>query len=122
MAARLESLGYDDYRRTDALVLRALRRGVLTVGQLAVALEVSRQAARKVAEGLERRGYATTVRDAVDARRRNVELTPAGVAYADAVVRVVRSLNAEFAARVEPDQLDAAREVLEAVLSMGART
>jgi DNA-binding MarR family transcriptional regulator len=117
MAARLADQGFAGYRRSDALVLRSLRRGPLPVGRLAGALGVSRQAARKVVDSLERRGYATTERDGADARRLNVVLTSNGAAYADAVVAAVVSLNRDFESHVDPARMEAAREVLLAVLT-----
>ena len=116
MAARLERLGHPDYRRSDAAVLRLLRRGPLPVGRLGSVLGVSRQAARKVVDGLERRGYAGTERDARDSRRLNVVLTPRGEAYARAVVDVIEAINHELTERVDPVQLAAAEEVLWAAI------
>jgi DNA-binding MarR family transcriptional regulator len=60
MALCLEGHGYTDYRRSDAGVLRLLSRDPVTVGMLGAALGITRQAARKLANGLERRGYART--------------------------------------------------------------
>jgi DNA-binding MarR family transcriptional regulator len=117
MATRLERRGYPDYRRSDALVLRALRRGPVPVGRLASALGASRQASRKVVDGLESRGYARTERDGLDARRLNVVLTTKGMVYANAVVATVTSLNRDFEAHVDPARMDAARAVLSEVLS-----
>ncbi len=117
MAVRLADQGYAGYRRSDALVLRSLRRGSVPVGRLAGALGVSRQAARKVVDGLERRGYATTERDGADARRLNVVLTSSGAAYAEAVVAAVVSLNRDFESHVDHARMVAAREVLFAVVT-----
>jgi len=117
MAGRLARLGYDDYRRTDAAAVRLLlRRGAVPVGQLGTALGVTRQAARKAADGLQQRGFATARRDPDDARQLNVALTPAGQDYARAIITVIGELNREVARRVEPAQLVAADAVLRAVL------
>jgi DNA-binding MarR family transcriptional regulator len=116
MTSRLEQLGYADYRRTDAAVVRMLWAGPLPVGQLGTGLGVTRQAARKVADGLEQRGYATLERDARDTRQLNVTLTPLGRDYAIAVISVITELNREIAARVSPAQLAAADAVLRAAL------
>jgi Mn-dependent DtxR family transcriptional regulator len=62
MASRLAQLGYQDYRRSDAVALRLLRRGPVPVGRLGAELGVTRQAARKMAEGLEHRDYAHRAR------------------------------------------------------------
>jgi DNA-binding MarR family transcriptional regulator len=77
---------------------------------------VTRQAARKVADGLEQRGYATTERDSRDTRQLNVTLTQLGRDYARAVTAVTEELNREVAGRVSPDQLAAADTVLRAAL------
>jgi len=117
MASRLARLGYDDYRRSDAAAVRLLRRrGPVPVGQLGTALGVTRQAARKAADALQQRGFATTRRDPRDSRQLNVALTPAGQDYARAVTAVIDELNREVARQMEPAQLAAADAVLRAVL------
>ncbi|MGO8890581.1 MAG: hypothetical protein ACLQB1_12960 [Streptosporangiaceae bacterium] len=77
---------------------------------------MTRQAARKVADGLEQRGYATTERDSRDTRQLNVTLTQLGRDYARAITAVISELNREVAGRVSPDQLAAADTVLRAAL------
>jgi DNA-binding MarR family transcriptional regulator len=122
MTSRLEGLGYTDCRRTDAGALRLLWQGPLPVGQLGADLGVTRQAARKVVEGLEERGYVTTERDSRDTRQLNVTLTQVGRDYALAIILVIRELNREVAERVSPAQLAAADAVLRAALfDEGAR-
>jgi DNA-binding MarR family transcriptional regulator len=117
MADGLRRRGYGDYRASDAAACRRLLRGPIPVGRLAEGQGVSRQAARKIVEGLEQRNYVTTRRDTDDARRLNVALTPAGEAYAQAVVAVIESLNRALTERVDPAAMAAAREVLLAVLA-----
>ena len=116
MTSRLERLGYAGYRRGDAAVLPMLWREPLPVGRLGAGLGVTRQAARKVADALEQRGYATTERDSRDTRQLNITLTQLGRDYARAVTAVVEELNREVAGRVSPDQLAAADTVLRAAL------
>ena len=96
--------------------VRMLWRGPLPVGQLGASLGVTRQAARKVAESLQQRGYAMTGRDSRDTRQLNVTLTPVGRGYALAVIAVTDELNREVAGRVSPAQLAAADTVLRAAL------
>jgi DNA-binding MarR family transcriptional regulator len=117
MADGLRRSGYDDYRPSDAAVFRRLLRGPTAVGRLDEVLGVTRQAARKVIEGLEQRNYVTTERDPADARRLIVSLTPAGAAYAHAVVDVIETLNEELGKKVEPGDLAAARSVLLVVIA-----
>jgi DNA-binding MarR family transcriptional regulator len=116
MAGRLEALGYEGYRRSDAAALRLLLRGPMAVGQLGAVLGVTRQAARKVADSLQERGYATTERDPHDARQLNVVLTAAGHDYAIAIVTVIAELNRRVCEQVDPAQLAAADAVLRAAL------
>ena len=115
MAHGVERRGFPGYRRSDALVCRVLRRGPLPLGRLGALLGTSRQAGRKVAAGLEQRGYATTGRDGLDGRRTNVTLTPRGERYAESVVEVIDELQRALEARVAPGDLEAARTVLRAL-------
>ena len=117
MADRLGRLGYADYRRSDAIALRMLSRGPVAVGRLGTELGVTRQAARKVIDGLEQRDYVRTERDAHDSRVLNVILTPVGVGYARAVIQVIHDLNREFCERADPAQLAAADAVLRVMIA-----
>ena len=121
MAQGLASRGYGDYRTSDATAVRMLLAGPVTVGTFASFLGVSRQAARKIARGLEQRGFASAARDEADARRVNLTLTAAGLSYADAVVAVIDDLNRQTAAAVSAEQLAAADAVLRAVLEVSRR-
>ena len=122
VTGRLESLGYADFRRADTAAVRLLWRGPLPVGRLGADMGVTRQAARKIADTLEQRGYATTERDSRDTRQLNVTLTPLGRDYARAIFAVTEELNREIAGRVSPAQLAAADAVLRAALfDEGAR-
>jgi DNA-binding MarR family transcriptional regulator len=116
MADRLGQLGYADYRRSDAGTLRLLHRGPVSVGRLGTHLGVTRQAARKVVDGLEQRGFARTERDAQDSRVLNVILTTDGVVYALAIIQVIHALNREFRERVDPADLARADTVLRAII------
>lgn len=121
MASRLEQRGYRDYRRSDAAAMRLLQGHGMSIGHLGTALGITRQAARKLTDGLERRGYVQTEQDHLDSRRRNIRLTPEGEAYARAVIDVIHALNQELAERVEQDQLLAADAVLRAALDDNTR-
>jgi DNA-binding MarR family transcriptional regulator len=114
--SRLEGLGYPGFRRGDSAVMRVLWREPLPVGRLGASLGVTRQAARKIADALEQRGYVTAERDSRDTRQLNISLTPVGRDYARAVIAVTEELNREVAGRVSPAQLAAADAVLRAAL------
>ena len=116
ISSRLELLGHVDYRPSDAGALRMLWQGPLSVGRLGESLGVTRQAARKVADGLEQRGYAMTERDSRDTRQLNITLTQLGRDYALAIILIIRELNREVAEQVSPAELAAADTVLRAAL------
>jgi DNA-binding MarR family transcriptional regulator len=115
MAQRVSVLGFEDYRRSDPLVLRSLRSGEVPLGSLTATLGLTRQGSRKVVSGLVERGYARVSASTVDTRRRMVELTPRGREYLAAVVATMRALNDEVVNGVDARQLDAAYAVLEFV-------
>lgn len=115
MDSRLEERGHPGYRRSDALVMRLVSPGPVSIGRLGSRLGVSRQAARKVVDSLVGRGYALVERDPDDSRKLNVVLTAEGRAYAAAVIEVIQALNDGLASRVSTDDLSAADRVLRAV-------
>ncbi len=117
MARELEARGYGDYRITDAATLRSLQRGPVSVGHLAALLGVTRQAARKVARGLEARSLATTEQDPDDARKVNTVLTDVGYEYARAITEVIETLNRQLAAQVTRVALVETDHVLRAVIT-----
>lgn len=116
LAAELARAGFPDYRRSDAVLLRLLLRGPRPVGRIGLALGVTRQAARKLVTGLERRGYAQARTSARDARQLDVSLTTRGEAFARAIIAATEALNTRAAERVDAAQLRAADAVLRAVL------
>jgi len=118
MADGVAALGYPGYRPTDAVLVRLLRRrGSVPINQIAARLGVTRQAARKLVTGLERRGYASEERGASDGRIVNVALTAAGERYAKAVVAVIHDLNLDLFTRVGRDALSGADSVLRATIT-----
>jgi len=117
MAGGLAARGYGDYRRSDAAAVRLLQGGPMSIGRLGAALGVTRQAARKVADGLERRGFASLARDEFDARQVMIKLTSDGEAYAGAVRTVIEKLNRSVTRKVKPADLATADAVLRAVLA-----
>lgn len=116
MTEELVRAGFGDYRRSDASLVRLLMRGPRPVGRVGVGLAVSRQAARKLITGLERRGYAQAATSPTDARQLEVSLTARGEAFAQAIVAAVETLNRRMAERVDPAELLAADAVLRAAL------
>ena len=118
-ARRLDTAGFPDYRRSDALAVRLLHRAPLSLGAFAAAMGASRQAARKVVDGLVARGFAAIDTDPDDRRRRHVRLTPEGDLYATSVIEVLTSLDREVRAHADPDQVHATVALLDAVARGG---
>jgi DNA-binding MarR family transcriptional regulator len=115
IAERMAEAGFPGYRLTDAGILGLLLRGPLAIGQLGEALQVSRQAARQMADGLVERGYASFGTDQADSRRTLVVLTPSGQAYGRAIWAAQDALNEVVRSRVSEADLAAADAVLRAV-------
>jgi DNA-binding MarR family transcriptional regulator len=116
LAAHAAPAGFSDFRPTDTVLLRILAREAQSIGRIGDGLGISRQAARKLADGLAARGYATLEADPADARRRLVRMTDRGLAYHRALTDATELLNDEVR-RVVPSDLLAADAVLRAVLT-----
>lgn len=121
VAARVEDAGYAGYRPTDAPALRLLRQRKLPIGQLGDAMGMTRQAARQLADGMVKRGYAVLGPDPEDGRRTMVVLTPRGEDYEKAVWEAQDELNDSVRRRVSAGDLAIADSVLRAVLLMASR-
>jgi len=76
--AELAAQGHPDLRPTHGFVLQAIGPGGTTAVELGRALGVSKQAAGKMVETLERMGYVERTADPSDARRKLVRLTDRG--------------------------------------------
>jgi DNA-binding MarR family transcriptional regulator len=116
MAEHVNRAGFDDYRRSDAALVRLLSRRPRSIGEIGSALGVTRQVARKFVTRLEQHGFVVTTRDAGDARQVNVELTQRGNQYAGAIMRAIGALDRRLGQRVDRAQLLAADTVLRASL------
>ncbi len=113
--ASMTTAGFLGYRQTDALVLRLLVLHPWPIGGLGDVLHVTRQAARKLADGMVERGYAELKTDPEDARRTMVHLTRAGTSYARAVATAQDALNDQIRGRVTKAELAVADRVLRMV-------
>ncbi len=78
LRSALVEQGFDDLGRSDGFVFRALAQRPMTVSELAVRLEISKQGAGQIIDDMERRGYVRRRADALDARARPVELAHRG--------------------------------------------
>jgi len=113
---RVEAQGFPGYRRSDSWTTRLLAREPCPLGRLGEGVGITRQASRKLADGLVERGYATLSPDPSDGRRTLVVLTARGESYGRAVASAQRALNVAIRRKVSAEELLAADAVLRAVL------
>jgi DNA-binding MarR family transcriptional regulator len=117
MRGGLAERGFTDFRRGDGAWIRILGaepHGPEPCGpaEIADAIGISRQAATKMADSLEQRGYLERRGDEHDRRRVALHLTEKGRRYHDATVEVVTGLNESFRASISAGDLEAAIRVL----------
>jgi DNA-binding MarR family transcriptional regulator len=120
MRAALAQRGFDDFRRGDGAWVRILGEEPCGPGEMAELIGISPQAATKMADSLERRGYVERRDDDADRRRVVLHLTDRGRSYREAVVEVVANLDDTFRASVPPADLEAAFRVLHIAIDDGA--
>jgi DNA-binding MarR family transcriptional regulator len=119
MRAALAERGFTSFRRGDGAWVRILGNEPKGLGEMAEFIGISRQAATKMADSLERRGYVERRDDDADRRRVVLHLTARGRAYQEAVVEVVANLDDAFRASVQPADLEAAFRVLHIAIGDG---
>lgn len=78
LRSALAQQGFTDLGRSDGFVFRALANEAMTVSQLAIRLDVSKQGAAQIVDDMARRGYVRRGTDPHDGRSRPVELTERG--------------------------------------------
>lgn len=120
MRSELAARGFGDFRRGDGAWVRILADAPRSPGEVAAIVGVSRQAATKMADTLERRGYVERAGDADDRRRVVLSLSERGRRYERAIVEVVDLLDQDVRARVPAASLEIARRVLEVVIADGS--
>jgi DNA-binding MarR family transcriptional regulator len=113
--ACMDQAGFPGYREADSWLCQLLSQRPWAIGELGAAMGVTRQAARKLADGLVERGFATLAADPADGRRVLVVLTATGEVYARAVLAAQDALNDALRDRVSAADLAAADSVLRAV-------
>lgn len=89
--------GHPDARPAYGFALQAVGRDGATATEIGRRLGVSKQAAGKTVERLERLGYVARAGDTVDARRKLVRLTPRGVDVLTRSALIFERLRAEWA-------------------------
>ncbi len=110
--AELARQGHPHLRPMHGFVLQAVGPDGTTAADLGRRLGISKQAAGKTIDGLERLGYLSRGTDPADARRKTVRLTGSAV---DALARsaaIFDALRARWARALGPDRLRALEQDL----------
>ena len=114
--------GHPDARPLHGFVFQAIGRDGTTAVELGRRLGVSKQAAGKTIDALERLGYVQRASDPRDARRKLVMLTDRGEDMLRRSVRIFDTLHAEWAKALGPNRLRALEADLRTVTAgRGAR-
>ncbi|MEU6412480.1 MarR family winged helix-turn-helix transcriptional regulator [Microbispora sp. NPDC046933] len=103
--AALAREGHPHARPMHGFVMQAIGTEGTTAVELGRTLGVSKQAAGKTIETLERLGYVERARDPRDTRRKIVRLTPSGVDMLVRSARIFDELRARWAAVIGAERL-----------------
>lgn len=113
---RMASRGWPQVRSGYGFVLLGIRHQALTVTELAALLGVSKQAASKLVALMHQDGLVDVTPHPEDSRSRLIEITPLGREFLDAAEDIHRELEAEWAAEIGKDRLEAIRADLTALV------
>jgi DNA-binding MarR family transcriptional regulator len=105
--AELARQGHPDIRPMHGFVFQAIGSGGTTAAELGRRLGISKQAAGKTIDSLERLGYVQRGPDPLDARRKVVRLTGRGIDSLARSARIFDDLRARWAETLGPDRLRA---------------
>ena len=113
--AELARQGHPDLRPMHGFVFQAIGPGGTTAAELGRRLGISKQAAGKTIDGLERLGYLERGPDPADARRKVVLLTGRAVDALQRSARIFDDLRAEWSRQLGPKRLRALEADLRAM-------
>lgn len=112
LLARLAQQGWPSLTPTRSRAFLALSRGPVLVSELARELDISRQAAHKLLDGLQQDGLISRRVDDHDRRAQQVTLTARGRELARDAGRILPDLERELARRIGTRSVLALREAL----------
>ncbi len=110
--AAVERAGIEDMRSPYGFVIRALAGEPLGLTELAERLGVSKQAAIKVVDEMQQRGFLTREPHPADRRAKVLALTAKGEAVRAAALAESARMEAELRAELGDGDVDALRRVL----------
>jgi DNA-binding MarR family transcriptional regulator len=117
--ADLDAAGYDDMPRAGARVIGRIAQGGTTVGDVATAYGVSKQAGSQLVDALVARGYVERVADPDDRRRMTVALTERGWCAAGELRASIERVEGKLMATIDGQHLMAMRSGLGALAAIG---
>jgi DNA-binding MarR family transcriptional regulator len=103
----------DEVRSNHGFVIRALAGGSLTLTELAARLGVSKQAAQKVVDDMERRRLLERAPSSTDRRAKAIRLTKRGQKVRQTALATSERMEAELRVDLGDETVDAARALLE---------
>ncbi|MEU9115745.1 MarR family transcriptional regulator [Streptomyces sp. NPDC048483] len=115
--AELARQGHPDVRPAYGFALQAIGRHGATASELGRRLGVSKQAAGKTVDRLERLGYAERVDDPADGRRKVIGLTPRGVDVLARSAAIFDELRARWAETLGAERVREMEAGLRAVVT-----
>jgi DNA-binding MarR family transcriptional regulator len=116
LGPRLEQAGYGDIREAHGCVFGHIPAEGARLTQLAEAAQLTKQAVGEVATDLEQLGYLERVPDPTDGRAKILALTPKGRVAQETGRRILREIEAEWAARYGERELAMLRATLEEIV------
>src|SRR3954451_8087655 len=112
LGAAVERAEVSDMRPSFGFVIRALAERDRTLTELAELLAVTKQAAIKVVDEMETRGFVERRPDPADRRAKVLRLTDKGTRVRRAALTASRRMEAELRRELGDDAVDAMRAVL----------
>jgi DNA-binding MarR family transcriptional regulator len=113
----LEKYGHGEARPVHGFALQAIGPQGATISELGRRLGVSKQAAAKTANGLERVGYVARHADTDDARATVLVRTPRGEEMLVLSAKIFQELRAAWASQVGIDRLRSMEDDLEVLVA-----
>lgn len=112
--------GHPGARPVHGFTMQAIGRDGTTASELGRRLGVSKQAAGKTVDGLERLGYVERVDDEADARRKLIRLTPRGIELLARSAAIFDDLRAEWVRALGAQRVRELEASLRTVVPAGA--
>ena len=116
LGASVQRAGVEDMRAPFGFVIRALAEQPCTLTALAASLGVSKQAAIKVVDDMERHGFIRRIPDPADRRAKLLTLTPKAKTVRRTALSTSRRMEAELRRAFGATDVAAMRTVLEGLL------